>query len=152
MKRRWYSAALVPVLLLTLLPVPQAAAAAAKLPTPEVEWLTQDTEIDGRQFKAGELILKNIPQDIMPNYEVVIKNADTNEVFETYEDGFGGGMTSAQKLVVGWYAEGSMATGSYTATVTYLGDNAPILVLPMGYQQRSIGTGPTLPIQSRTRY
>lgn len=127
MKRRWYSAALVPALLLTLLltllPVPQAAAAAAKLPTPEVEWLTQDTEIDGRQFKAGELILKNIPQDIMPDYEVVIKNADTGEVFETYEDGFGGGMTSAQKLVVGWYAEGSMATVSYTATVTYLGDN-----------------------------
>lgn len=122
MRKRWYSAALVPALLLTLAPALPAAAAASQLPTPVVEWLTQDTQLDGRQFKAGQVVLKEIPQDIMPNYQVEIRNTGTNQVFETYSDGFGGSTRAAQEIYVGWYTEEQMPTGSYTATVTYLGD------------------------------
>ena len=123
MRKRWYSAALVPAMLLTLTPALPAAAAASKLPTPEVEWLTQDTELDGRKFKAGQVVLKNIPQDIMPDYQVEITNTGTGQVVETYSDGFGGYTRSVQEIYVGWYTEEQMPTGSYTATVTYLGDD-----------------------------
>lgn len=123
MRKRWYSAALVPAMLLTLAPALPAAAAASKLPTPEVEWLTQDTELDGRKFTAGQVVLKNIPQDIMPDYQVEITNTDTSQVFETYSDGFGGYTRAVQEIYVGWYTEEQMPTGSYTATITYLGDN-----------------------------
>lgn len=123
MRKRWYSAALVPAMLLTLVPGLPAAAAASKLPTPEVEWLTQDTELGGRKFKAGQVVLKNIPQDIMPDYQVEITNTDTSQVFEIYGDGFGGYTRAVQEIYVGWYTEEKMPTGSYTATITYLGDN-----------------------------
>ena len=123
MRKRWYSAALVPAMLLTLVPGLPAAAAASKLPNPEVEWLTQDTELGGRKFQAGQVVLKNIPQDIMPDYQVEITNTDTSQVFEIYGDGFGGYTRAVQEIYVGWYTEEKMPTGSYTATITYLGDN-----------------------------
>ena len=105
MRKRWYSAALVPAMLLTLVPGLPAAAAASKLPTPEVEWLTQDTELGGRKFQAGQVVLKNIPQDIMPDYQVEITNTDTSQVFEIYGDGFGGYTRAVQEIYVGWYTE-----------------------------------------------
>lgn len=122
MTKRWRSAALVPVMLLTLAPALPRAAAAEQLPQPDVVWLSEDTEIGGMTYKAGKIILQNIPTDIMPNYHVEITNTETGQIYEEYDDGFGGGQTSTQEIWLGWYPEEPMPAGTYTATVYYRGD------------------------------
>ena len=41
-----------------------AEATATKLPTPQLRLLTQDETIDGRVFRAGQVVMTDIPQGV----------------------------------------------------------------------------------------
>ena len=51
--------------------LPAAWAEETTLAAPVIEWLSAAKTINSRYFKAGELVLENIPQSL-PNYHVVI--------------------------------------------------------------------------------
>ena len=122
MRRKWLSPLLAAAMLCSLLPA--ASAAAAQLPTPEVRWLTADETVEGRQYKAGQAVMTNVPTEILPNYSVEIVDAATDTVVESYEDGFGGMQRSTQEIWVGWYMdEGVLPSGTYYIRAKYLGDN-----------------------------
>ena len=122
MRRKWLSLLLAAAMLCSLLPA--ASAAAAQLPTPAVRWLTADETVEGRQYKAGQAVMTNVPTEILPNYSVEIVDAATDTVVESYEDGFGGVQRSTQEIWVGWYMdEGVLPSGTYYIRAKYLGDN-----------------------------
>lgn len=98
-----------------------AAAAAVKLPTPEVEWLTEEKMVGTYRFQPGTAVMTNIPENL-PYYEIVIRY-ENGQVFEEYTDGFGGEKTSVQRLAIGYYTENEMPSGTYTLTARYLGDD-----------------------------
>ena len=52
--------------------VPALAEGPTKLPKPTVQWLTESTVIEGVRCSAGEAILTDIPQDILPNFRMVL--------------------------------------------------------------------------------
>lgn len=99
-----------------------AEATATKLPTPQLRLLTQDETIDGRVFRAGQVVMTDIPQDIMPDYHVTITNKDTGKIFEQYGDGFGGNKMAAQEIYIGWYENALITSGNYTISVFFQGD------------------------------
>ena len=125
MRKKLFSLLMAAAMLLSALPAAAASEGEPqKLPTPEVEWLTEGREIDGRQFRAGQAVMTNVPTDILLNYRVEILNA-AGEVVEKYEDGFGGTPRSVQEIWVGWYMdEGYLPSGNYYIQVTYLGNDS----------------------------
>ena len=133
MRRKWLSLLLAAAMLCSLLPA--ASAAATQLPTPEVEWLTEDETVEGRQYKAGQAVMTNVPTEILPNYSVEIVDAATDTVVESYEDGFGSMQRSTQEIWVGWYMdEGVLPSGTYYIRAKYLGDNGQT------YTDSAVGT------------
>ena len=121
MRRRLFGAVLTAAMLVSLVPALPTAAAATRLPTPVVEWVTEDKIVDEHHFLDGQVALTDIPES-MPNYRVEIKDAAGN-IFDQYEDGFGGYARTVQEIWVGWYTNEVMPSGTYTASVTYLGNN-----------------------------
>lgn len=124
MKKKLLSVVLALAMVLSLMPMVWASAASpAKLPTPQVTWVTQDnTEIGGKTWKAGELVFTWNETVSAANYRVAIKDAAGN-VADTYEDGLEGDSNQfVNRVFVGWYADQQLSTGTYTAEVTLLGD------------------------------
>ena len=121
MRRRLFGAVLTAAMLVSLVPALPTAAAVTQLTKPTVEWVTGTKTFGDRTFQNGQVVLTDIPES-MPNYRVEIKDAAGN-IFDQYEDGFGGGSRTVQEIWVGWYTEAVMPSGTYTASVTYLGDN-----------------------------
>lgn len=123
MSKKCLSALLAILMLVSVLPVSAFAAEGEQgdftFPAPELRVLTKDETIGNQSFKAGMIVLEQIP-DSLPNFTVEIrKTGSEGEPFEFYSDGFGGGMQSAQKIYIGYYFDGVLETGSYDVSVYY---------------------------------
>lgn len=99
----------------------EAINALKQLPTPTVEWLTESKRIGDRNFYAGDVVLTDIPQNVLPNFEVTLLNTK-GEVIEEFTDGFGGYTQIAKDIPVGWFMDTDLESGDYIMQVQYLGD------------------------------
>ena len=85
MRRKWLSLLLAAAMLCSLLPA--ASAAAAQLPTPEVEWLTEEktAEVNGvaKTYKPGQALMSEVPTNFPGlQYHVTLKNTTNDETLE----------------------------------------------------------------------
>ena len=121
MKRKVLAGILVVCMLFSILPGAAFAQTLEQLPTPTVEWLTEPSIIENKHFLAGDAVLTDIPQDILPSYTVTILNTN-GTIFERYTEGFGGEPKLVDELEIGWHTEEELESGDYMIQVQYLGD------------------------------
>ena len=124
MRRKWLSLLLAAAMLCSLLPA--ASAAAAQLPTPEVEWLTEEktAEVNGvaKTYKPGQALMSEVPTNFPGlQYHVTLKNTTNGETLEEYTEGLEDPGSGYEDIKVGWYAN-VLTEGVYNLTVYYVGD------------------------------
>mgnify|MGYP000622739459 CR=1 FL=1 len=122
MRKRLLSTLLAAAITLMAMPVAFAAPATLeKLPTPQVTWVTENgMEIAGRYFMEGHLVF-TWTEGLSPEFYVEIKD-EKGSVVDSYKDGTDPSGTGWNRVLVGWYADNQLATGTYTAEIKLLGD------------------------------
>lgn len=123
MRRKWLSLLLAAAMLCSLLPA--ASAAATQLPTPEVEWLTEDKTFGegetAETYQIGQVILTNVPEG-GPSYHMMLKDSQGNILEEVTEGTGDESQLGIEIISVGWYMEEPLPSDTYTLEVYYVGN------------------------------
>ena len=113
-------------MLLSALPAAAAEETAEKLPTPKVEWLTENKVIgegeEARTYQAGQAIMTELPEGY-PSYHMTLKDSAGN-VLEDITESSGDQTAGVVVINIGWYMEEPLPSGTYTLEVYYVGSGS----------------------------